>query len=206
MILIGFVAAAWVGYAAHNIPNASINPFTWRFPLAIAAIPSVFIAFALQWLPESPRYLVRQGMPDEANRSMMKLHFNGENRDELMQTVADIEAQWWREYKLELGWSDLVAMWTVREWRSRAVNAMLPQVFTQLTGISEYTGAWEVGVVLTGVDVTIYYQAAMLKALGVDDRGSLLLNAAYHMVAPLGGSCSIRSRSTSTLTSQASCS
>lgn len=60
--------------------------------------------------------------------------------------------------------------------------------------------------VLTGVDVTIYYQAAMFKALGVDDQGSLLLNAAYHMVAPLGGSCSIRSRSTSTLTSQVSCS
>lgn len=140
MILVGFVASAWIGYAAHNIPNASRNPFTWRFPLAFAAIPSVFIAFAMQWLPESPRYLIRQGMSEQAYRSLMKLHFNGENRDELMQTVADMDAQWWRECKLAGGRSDWVTMWTVPEWRNRATNAMLPQVFTQLTGISECTG------------------------------------------------------------------
>ena len=125
-----------VGYAAHNVPNAKHNAFTWRFPIAIAAIPAVFISFALQWLPESPRYLVRQGLTEQAYKSMMKLYHDGTNRDIIQRDIQGIALQWKRECQVRPAESEWVLMWKVPQYRARVINATLPSAFTQLTGIS----------------------------------------------------------------------
>lgn len=169
MVLLGFVISAWVGYAAHNVPNAETNAFTWRFPIAIAAIPAVFIAFSLQWLPESPRYLVRQGMTEQAYRGMMKLYYDGTNRSQIQQIVEDIDIQWKQEASICRHESDWVVMFKVPAWRRRTLDALIPSALTQFTGINIIT----------------YYQNTMYKALDVSDQTSLLLNAMYHMVGPV---------------------
>ncbi|KAI5848955.1 general substrate transporter [Tricharina praecox] len=169
MILMGFVASSWVGYAAHNVPNAENNAFTWRFPIAIAAIPAVFIAFALQWLPESPRFLVRQGMTEQAYKSMMKLYHDGTNREVIQRSIQEMSLQWKRECQIMPAMSDWVVMWKVPKWRARVLNAILPSVFTQLTGINIIT----------------YYQNQMFTGLGLSDRGALRFTALYHTVAPI---------------------
>jgi len=131
------ISAIRVGYAAHNVPNAETNAFTWRFPIAIAAIPAVFIAFALQWLPESPRFLVRQGMTEQAYKSMMKLYHDGTNREVIQRSIQEMSLQWKRECQIMPAVSDWVIMWKVPQWRARVLNATLPSAFTQLTGISK---------------------------------------------------------------------
>lgn len=169
MILLGFVASSWVGYAAHNVPNAATNAFTWRFPIAIAAIPAVFITFALQWLPESPRYLIRQGMTEQAYRSMMKLYHDGSNREIIQKHIHEVYLQWKKESQVMPAASDWAVMWKVPKWRARVINAAIPSLFTQFTGINIIT----------------YYQNSMYKGLGFDESKSLMLNAVYHMVAPI---------------------
>ncbi|KAA8900311.1 general substrate transporter [Sphaerosporella brunnea] len=168
MILIGFVVSAWVGYAAHNVPNAENNAFTWRFPIAIAAVPAVFIAFALQWLPESPRYLVRQGMTEQAYKSMMKLYHDNTNREIIQRSVHEMSLSWKRECQIHPAMSDWGVMWIVPQWRSRVFNAMLPSILTQMTGINIIT----------------YYQAQMFTGLGLSDKGALVFQAIYHSLAP----------------------
>lgn len=169
MLVWGFVASSWVGYASHDVPYAAENPFTWRFPIALAAIPAVFIGFALQWLPESPRYLVRRGVLDQAFRALMKLHHDGENSEILRQEIQDIANQWKRELQVMPGSSDWVVMFKVPQWRSRVINAALPSLFTQLTGINIIT----------------YYQNQMYTGLGVTEKGALFLSAIYSLVAPI---------------------
>ncbi|KAI5817310.1 general substrate transporter [Pyronema omphalodes] len=169
MILIGFVISAWVGYAAHNVPNAELNAFTWRFPIAIAAIPAVFIAFALQWLPESPRYLVRQGLTDQAYKTMMKLYHDGTNREIIQRSMQEITVQWKKESQVQPNVSDWAVMYRVPQWRSRVLNAAMPSAFTQFTGINIIT----------------YYQGTIYTGLGRSDRLSLMYSAIYHCVAPL---------------------
>jgi hypothetical protein len=99
-----------VGYAAHNVPNVQLNAFTWRFPIAIAAVPAIFIAFALQWLPESPRYLVRQGMTEQAYKTMVKLYYDGTNREFIQKSIQEISQQWKRECQVMPGVSEYVVL------------------------------------------------------------------------------------------------
>jgi hypothetical protein len=181
-----------VGYASHDVPYAAENPFTWRFPIALAAIPAVFIGFALQWLPESPRYLVRRGVLDQAFRALMKLHHDGENSEILRQEIQDIANQWKRELQVMPGSSDWVVMFKVPQWRSRVINAALPSLFTQLTGISMllsrrfifYTSA-NLGILFPTSDIITYYQNQMYTGLGVTEKGALFLSAIYSLVAPI---------------------
>jgi hypothetical protein len=99
-----------VGYAAHNVPNVQLNAFTWRFPIAIAAVPAIFIAFALQWLPESPRYLVRQGMTEQAYKTTVKLYYDGTNREFIQKSIQEISQQWKRECQVMPGVSEYVVL------------------------------------------------------------------------------------------------
>lgn len=171
MVTLGFVATSWIGYAAFNVPNADHNAFTWRFPISIAAVPSIFIAFALNWLPESPRYLVRQGMTEEAYRVLSQLYFNGSNRIELQREIHQITIKWNREM-LECGQngdSEWKLCFTVPKYRTRLIVAILSQVLTQCTGINLIT----------------YYQSDMYRADGMDQNRILFLGAIYTMVAPV---------------------
>ncbi|KAD3642042.1 hypothetical protein E3N88_31266 [Mikania micrantha] len=63
-ILLGYVS----NYAFSDFP-AHIN---WRIMIAVGILPSVFIAFALCIIPESPRWLVMQNRIDEARSVLLK--------------------------------------------------------------------------------------------------------------------------------------
>ncbi|RPA77855.1 general substrate transporter [Ascobolus immersus RN42] len=171
MVTMGFVATSWVGYASSKVPNAAHNAFTWRFPISIAAIPSIFIAFALNWLPESPRYLVRKGMTEQAYRVLVRLYYDGSNRLDLQRDIHQITIKWNREI-LE-GGADGDSEWklcfTVPKYRKRLIVAILSQVLTQCTGINMIT----------------YYQGDMFENVGIKDSKGLLLGAIYSMVAPV---------------------
>ncbi|KAB2043362.1 hypothetical protein ES319_D01G011200v1 [Gossypium barbadense] len=57
-ILLGYVS----NYAFSKLPMK----IGWRLMLGVGAIPSIFLAFAVLAMPESPRWLVMQGRLDEA--------------------------------------------------------------------------------------------------------------------------------------------
>ncbi|CAN1802219.1 Probable polyol transporter 4 [Linum perenne] len=78
-ILLGYVSNyAFSGLSVH---------VSWRVMLAVGILPSVFIGFALCFIPESPRWLVMQDRIDEARTVL----FNTiENEDEVDERLAEI--------------------------------------------------------------------------------------------------------------------
>ena len=64
---------------------------------------------------------------------------------------------------------DVLAMFTVKEWRIRLMRGFLVQVFAQLTGIN----------------VISYCQASMYGALGFVGGAKLLVTGTFNAVGPV---------------------
>ncbi|KAG6382652.1 hypothetical protein SASPL_157641 [Salvia splendens] len=78
-ILLGYVS----NYVFSGLPAHS----NWRVMLAVGIIPSIFIAFALCIIPESPRWLVLQNRVDEARSVLLKTN---EHEAEVEERLAEI--------------------------------------------------------------------------------------------------------------------
>ena len=61
------------------------NPRAWRIPSIFQALPSVFQAIGIFFLPESPRWLVSKGREDAALDVLAYYHANGDREDEVVQ-------------------------------------------------------------------------------------------------------------------------
>ncbi|KAL8277278.1 hypothetical protein RQP46_010347 [Phenoliferia psychrophenolica] len=60
------------------------SSWSWRIPYLIQLIPSVYLLVALQFIPESPRFLLAHGRDAEAMEFLVKYHGNGNPDDELV--------------------------------------------------------------------------------------------------------------------------
>ena len=66
---------------------------TWRTLFGLGAVPGLLFLAGLAFLPESPRWLVLKGFPDEARASLRRLRAEGWNVDgELAEMVRTAEA------------------------------------------------------------------------------------------------------------------
>ncbi|KAF8409938.1 hypothetical protein HHK36_002457 [Tetracentron sinense] len=79
-ILLGYVS----NYAFSKLPQH----LGWRFMLGVGAIPSVFLAFVVLTMPESPRWLVMQGRLGDAKRVLDK---TSDSKEESMLRLAEIK-------------------------------------------------------------------------------------------------------------------
>lgn len=148
-ILLGYVS----NYAFSGLP-AHTN---WRIMLAVGILPSVFIAFALCIIPESPRWLVLQKRVEEARNVLLKTN---ENEAEVEERLAEIElaAGIGNSGKLEEK-----AVWRELLNPSPALSRMLITGF----GIQCFQQ-------ITGIDATVYYSPEIFKAAGIVDNSKLL--------------------------------
>lgn len=63
--------ANWIGFACAHASNGA---FQWRFPLALQIPPGVILLIGLIFfLPESPRWLIRNGRDEEAKAAFTKI-------------------------------------------------------------------------------------------------------------------------------------
>lgn len=75
-IVLGIVIAYLSNYCINGIPN------DWRWMLGVLAIPALLFTFLLFTVPESPRWLMKQGREEEAEDTLKKV--NGDDvKDEL---------------------------------------------------------------------------------------------------------------------------
>lgn len=78
---LGNLAAAWITYGTFRINNT----WSWRIPSVLQGVPSliqVLLVFIV--VPESPRWLVRQGREEEARQILAYWHCNGDDNDPLV--------------------------------------------------------------------------------------------------------------------------
>ncbi|WP_146627369.1 MFS transporter, partial [Oenococcus oeni] len=62
----GMLISYIVDYILKGLPNQ----ITWRLMLGFACIPAIILYLGVMKLPESPRYLIKNGRPDEARKVM----------------------------------------------------------------------------------------------------------------------------------------
>ncbi|EXJ93636.1 hypothetical protein A1O1_02028 [Capronia coronata CBS 617.96] len=166
--LVGYTVAAWVAVGSFYSANASFN---WRFPLSLQALWPLLLCFFVYWLPESPRWLVSKGRPDEAWKILAKLHYDPKDpeqlfaREEFFQITSQCAAD-----KASYGDVSLLHLFTKPHLRKRTLVATL------VMWASPANGA-----------IVIYSNIVVLVAgLGFDSADSLLLSAGWITLACVG--------------------
>ncbi|GFS41110.1 major facilitator superfamily protein [Actinidia rufa] len=143
-ILLGYIS----NYAFSGLPSHT----NWRIMLAVGILPSVFIAFALCIIPESPRWLVMQNRVEEARSVLLKTN---DNEAEVEERLAEI--------LLAAGKYEEKAVWRELLSPSPSLRRMLVTGF----GIQCFQQ-------ITGIDATVYYSPTIFKEAGVEAKSKLL--------------------------------
>ncbi|KAB8072996.1 general substrate transporter [Aspergillus leporis] len=137
MIGMGFVVAQWTGYGC----SLHTGAFTWRFPLALQAVPAVILCCGVWFLPESPRWLIEKGRAEAGREVLTRLHLNkdGSNVHMVDTEFAQIKDNIAEEKPTAVhSWREILSQ---ARWRHRVLLACGIQVFTQCSGtniISNY--------------------------------------------------------------------
>lgn len=77
---VGGVFAAWICFGGLYISST----WSWRFPTLFQLAGPVIVLLVLFDVPESPRFLMRQGKDEQALQVLAKFHANGRTDDELV--------------------------------------------------------------------------------------------------------------------------
>ncbi|KAF4571348.1 hypothetical protein EYR36_008677 [Pleurotus pulmonarius] len=164
MIGIGFIVANWVGYGCQYIDSDA----SWRLPLGLQMAPAFLLLVGIQFLPNSPRWLLEVGRDDEAKEVVYQLHgTTPQARDaadaEFKEMSETIKAEVFvRSRKL----SDL---WATRAMLRRTLVAVGVQIFGQFSGIN----------------VINYFGPEMYAGLGITGGRALLVQGIYGAVGPI---------------------
>ena len=79
--IFGTVIAAWVLFGCTGYIDSS---WGWRIPYIIQVPMALAILIAVQFMPETPRFLLGKGKEDEAFEFLVKYHANGDPTDPLV--------------------------------------------------------------------------------------------------------------------------
>jgi SP family arabinose:H+ symporter-like MFS transporter len=108
-----------------NWQLAKLGDSSWRWMLAVAAVPSIVFFFGLLVIPESPRWLIARGRKDEGESVLTRIFGSAEAKIQ----VADIE----HAVKGEAGsWAEVFEP----DMRKRLGVAIALAIFSQVTGIN----------------------------------------------------------------------
>eukprot|EP00250_Pteridium_aquilinum_P026353 c32885_g1_i1 orf=19-1611(+) len=170
-ILLGYV----VSFAFQSLPTH----LSWRLMLGFGAIPSVVLAAGVLVLPESPRWLVTQGRPEEANKILLKT-CNGDKEEvklrlsEIMETsgldgilnagmdtVRPDELARFKEAASKVKQGE--GVWKELLFAKGALRRMLIAAF----GVHFFAQA-------CGIDATVYYSPVVFHEAGIHSKMGLL--------------------------------
>lgn len=156
-ITVGLLAASIVNL----LTSQMLTTAAYRIPIGLQFSWAVVLAVGLSILPETPRYLIKQGKKHEAGLALSRLRRLDITHPALAEELAEIEAN--HEYELALGGTSYRDIFTGSPHLGRRLlTGCLLQMLQQLTGIN----------------FIMYYGTTFFKGAGVDDPFviSLVLN------------------------------
>ncbi|KFZ03575.1 hypothetical protein V502_10829 [Pseudogymnoascus sp. VKM F-4520 (FW-2644)] len=86
-ISMGLATAAWINFGMSHATGS----VTWRFPMALSALWSIIVLFTVPNMPESPRWLIKKGLVEEAREVLGALGDVGPNSEQVDADVQEIE-------------------------------------------------------------------------------------------------------------------
>ncbi|PLR76689.1 MFS transporter [Bacillus sp. V3-13] len=140
----------------------SDSSHVWRYMLAIAALPAVFLFFGMMKVPESPRWLVSKGNNRDALSVLRKIREEKRAKSEL----GEIEAAIAEESGIaKATFKDLAVPWVRRIVFLGIGIAIVQQI--------------------TGVNSIMYYGTEILKDAGFQTEAALIGNIANGVISVL---------------------
>ncbi|RYP79827.1 hypothetical protein DL769_002772 [Monosporascus sp. CRB-8-3] len=144
------------------------NPYT--IPLALQALPAIFMIAGMLFCPESPRYTAKNGDWAKTAAILSQLTRLPADHPYLQKELQQMADQLEVERRLVGGataWTLLREMWTIRPNRERALTSIALMVCQQLTGVNAIN----------------YYAPQIFHAMGVYGvENSLLATGVYGIV------------------------
>ncbi len=126
----GFAVSAWVGYGFFFAIPSEIS---WRGPYIVQAVLAAVLFVWTIFLPETPRWLIKNGFETEGLATLADLHGTGDVSDPTIQaSYAEIATAIEREKMLgDAPWSELFTQYT-----RRTFIGITCQLFAQFNGIN----------------------------------------------------------------------
>lgn len=127
---LGYVLSAWVGYGFFFAMPSSIS---WRGPYVLQSALAVLLFLWTFILPETPRWLIRNGFAEDGKQALADLHGTGDVTDpEIERSFKEItEAIQLEECLGQATWGQLFKQYT-----RRTIVGITCQMFAQLNGIN----------------------------------------------------------------------
>ncbi|GAB5355141.1 hypothetical protein AAMO2058_000180700 [Amorphochlora amoebiformis] len=158
-----------VGILAGYLSNVAFmwlpSEYNWRVMLAMGAVPPfVMMILTVFVMPDTPRYYLKKGRHEEADRVLLKITHS---KEEAKATKEDILASIEQESKISTkeGWMLVL--------RPNKVIARMLMITLTISALQQ----------LSGVDVILYYAPIIMEKGGITDR---LQQLALTAVAGLG--------------------
>ncbi|PQE24986.1 MFS sugar transporter protein [Rutstroemia sp. NJR-2017a WRK4] len=155
-LIAGYMLSTWVDYGFNFLLPSNIS---WIGPFIFQVALSFILVVMSFFLPETPRWLAKNGFEKESLQTIADLHSNGDTSADHVQHVY-IEVQEAVRYEQSLGQSGWLEMFT--RYRKRTIVGITVQMFAQLNGIN----------------IISFYLPSTLAIAGFDNRKSLLYTAA----------------------------
>jgi sugar porter (SP) family MFS transporter len=127
-LVLCFQIAIGVGIVIATIVGAS-ESIPWRWSIGAAAVPAALMLFLLLRLPESPRWLVKQGEQDRGREVLQRVRPKDYDIDGEVEEMAELARV--ERTASTRGWSGLRAAWV----RPALILGCGIAIFTQLSGI-----------------------------------------------------------------------
>jgi sugar porter (SP) family MFS transporter len=166
-LVLFFQIAIGVGIVIATIVGAA-QVIDWRVAIGLAAVPAAIMFALMLRLPESPRWLAREGHVDRARESLARVRHRDSDLSAEFQEIQDnVRAE---KKASTRGWAGLRAAWV----RPALVVGCGLAVFTQLSGI----------------EMIVYYTPTILTDNGFSDSTALRVSVALgltYLIAQLIG-------------------
>ncbi|CAL5869398.1 uncharacterized protein PFLUO_LOCUS3627 [Penicillium psychrofluorescens] len=122
-------------FLAFGMGYTQPNSVSWRFPLIFTVLPSILVCCGIFKLPESPRWLSKQGRWEETREILGLLYDDDPHGDIVNKEVQDVQISLERASK---GKGNLGAMFKMGPQRTfhRVIIAAVAQIMLQMSGIN----------------------------------------------------------------------
>ncbi|KAF8890561.1 general substrate transporter [Mucidula mucida] len=191
--IFGVVVAYWIEFGLGFVGDGR-SQVRWRFPIAFQIVPVLGFMLALRWMPESPRWLVKEGRLEEAQSVLRRLRWVESNETEKesgTHNTADIEFNsivdvvklekkhakmnsYWNMFwgigsgELHIARRVQLSIWLqiIQEWVGiAAITVYAPTIFAQ-AGYGARKSQW-----LSGLNDVTYMLATLLAVVTIDRWG-----------------------------------